>query len=328
MKKKYFSILIPLFVCLATYAQQDAQFSQYMFSPLFFNPGYAGSEGFSRFNLAYRNQWTGYNTSFESDGGGNPITPMFSFDAPIQSIRSGAGLLVLSDKYGPISNFQAQGSFAYHYPLRNGKLSIGIRGGVYAASIDRAKIRVRDPNDPIVIALTSENYSATALRPDMAFGIYYRTEKYYAGISVNHLTKSKINYGLTEIINALNNHLYITGGYTMELNYEMTFTPSVLIKSDLNTFSFDVNGLFTYNKDFWFGLGFRQGDAGIAMIGANMAKDKQGNKPLRVGYAFDFTIKGKDAKKPTSNEILLSYRLPSIPPLARQVTRTPRFRQQ
>ena len=328
MKKNYFILFILLLSAFTVQAQQDAQFSQYMFNNLFLNPATAGSEGFTRFGLMYRNQWTGYKSSFASDGSGNPETAMFSFETPIQSISSGAGLQVFTDKLGLFNNFQAQGSFAYHYPLRNGKLSLGIRAGIYASSIDQGRIRVADQNDPIVGKLLEGKYTASALRPDVSAGIFYRTEKYYLGASVSHLVTSKIHLGLVELQSPIVNHVFFTGGYTFELNYELVFTPSVLVKSDLNTLSFDLNGLFTYNRDFWFGLGYRQGDAGVAMVGANMGKDKQGNKPLRIGYAFDFTIKGTEAKSRTSNEIMISYRLPGVNPAKREITRTPRFRQQ
>ena len=167
----------------------------------------------------------------------------------------------------------------------------------------------------------------TATKPDLAAGIYYRTEKYYMGISINHLVHSKFSYGELSLTNALATHAYFTAGYNLDLNYEWVFTPSVLLKSDISTYQFDISGLLTYNRNFWGGLSFSQGDAAIVMIGANFGKDKQGNRPFRFGYSFDFIIKGYQAKSRTSSEIILSYRLPNFIPAARTITRTPRFRQ-
>ncbi len=325
MKKKYSLILIILFSGFffkSAFAQQDSQFSQYMFNTLFFNPAYAGSEGFSRFQLHYRNQWTGYSTSNSSDNLGAITTTNFSFTTPISRLRSGVGVYVNQDKNSPITNLDAQISYAYHYPLKNGKLSIGLRGGMYNNVTDFDKYRAVEPNDQLI-----STGRQTATKPDLAAGLYYRTEKYYMGISINHIVHSKFSYDKVSLINALATHAYFTAGYNLDINYEWVFTPSVLIKSDINTYQFSLSGLLTYNRNFWGGLSFNQGDAAILMVGANFGKDKQGNRPFRFGYSFDFIIKGYQAKARTSSELILSYRLPNFIPTARTITRTPRFRQ-
>ncbi|MBC8111955.1 MAG: type IX secretion system membrane protein PorP/SprF [Verrucomicrobia bacterium] len=334
MKRKFTLIIVlTVFYQTLTFAQQDAQFSHYMFNTLYFNPAFSGAEGFTRFQLTYRNQWTGYSTSFPDDNLGAITTTNFSFTAPIQRLRSGVGFYINADRNSPIRNLEAQLSYAYHYPIKDGKLSIGIRAGVYNLALDFDKYRAVTRPDPVLDIISPDGTYVqrgreTASKIDASIGVYYRTEKYYLGLSVNHLPKAQFQYQIENLQNALVNHAYFTAGVNLDLNYEWVFTPSVLVKTDINTYQFDVNGLFTYNKDFWAGLGVRQGEAANIIVGANMVKDKQGSKSLRLSYAFDFTIKGRDAKSATSNELLLAYRLPTMPPVARQTTRTPRFRQQ
>ena len=207
--------------------------------------------------------------------------------------------------------------------MKKGKLSIGVRGGMYNNVTDFDKYRAVDNPDK-AIPYTGRQ---TATKPDLAMGIYYRTEKYYMGISINHIVKSKFSYDIVSLTNALATHAYFTAGYHLDLNYEWVFTPSVLFKTDISTYQLDVSGLLTYNRNFWGGLSFRQGEAGVILIGANFGKDKQGNRPYRFGYSFDFIVKGYNAKSRTSSEVLLSYRLPNFIPTARTITRTPRFRQ-
>jgi type IX secretion system PorP/SprF family membrane protein len=317
--KKYGWMLILNMTSMPLFAQQDAQFSQYMFNTMYLNPAFAGAEGFTRFQIIHRSQWTGYKATY--DDGGAPTTTNFSVNTPLLRIRSGAGLHIVRDQLGPVTNLEAQATFAYHYPLKNGKLSLGIRFGVYSQALDFERFRAKDKDDYLLAGAKESQ-----IRPDMAAGIYYRTEKYYAGISVNHLVKPEFNYGIPSLSNALNNHVFATAGYNFDLNYSLVFTPSFLIKSDLNTWQFDVSGLFTYNQNVWGGLSFRQGDAAIIILGLNTLKDKNGTPLLRAGYAFDFIVKGKEAKNPTSNEIMLAYRLPDVKPTARTITRTPRFR--
>jgi hypothetical protein len=80
--------------------------------------------------------------------------------------------------------------------------------------------------------------------------------------------------------------------------------------------------LATYNQKFWGGLSFRQGDAAIILIGFNMMKDNA----LRIGYSFDYIISARAAKSPTSQEFMISYKLPAPTAGAKSITRTPRFR--
>jgi hypothetical protein len=94
------------------------------------------------------------------------------------------------------------------------------------------------------------------------------------------------------------------------------------VKSDFNTYSFEVSAVATYNEKFWGGLSFRQGDAAIVLVGVSLLKDNS----LRLGYAFDYIIKARALKRPTSNEFMLSYTLPPHTPKIKSITRTPRFR--
>ncbi len=300
---------------LNSFAQQDAQFSQYMFNNLFLNPAYAGVEGQTKFQLIHRSQWTAYQASF--DDGTAPITQNFSVSTPILRLKSGVGVHIVNDRLGPLTNLEAQVAYAYHFPIKNGKLSLGARGGVYSQTLNFDMYRAINPDDNIL-----QSGKESQIRPDMALGVFYRTEKYYTGLSINHIVKSEFDFGSDSLKNPLQNNLSFTAGYDYDLTYQIVLTPSVLVKSDFNTYSFEVSAIATYNDKFWGGLSFRQGDAAIVLVGVSLLKDNS----LRLGYAFDYIIKARPLKRPTSNEIMLSYTLP--PPVIRNkpITRTPRFR--
>jgi len=299
------------------FGQQDAQFSQYMFNTLFYNPAYAGVEGLTSIQLIARTQWTGFSTSFDG-GGGNPNTQIFSFNAPILKFRSGFGLYVLNDKLGPLNNMEAQASYAYHLGIKNAKLSFGIKAGIFSQVIDRDLYRPNVSPDPLV----DVDGEDSQIRPDLGFGIFYRAEKYYAGVSVNHILQSEFNFGIADSRNALEQHMIITGGYDYEFNYRLIITPSLLVKTDFNTYSFDLSVMGTYNEKLYGGLSFRQSDAMIIILGYSLLKDNS----LKVGYSFDIIIKGRDAKQPTSHEFLVTYTLPPVTAGGRKIIRTPRFR--
>lgn len=298
-----------------TYAQQDAQFSQYTLNTLFYNPAYAGVEGVTKITLIHRSQWFGYTPTF--DDGGAPNTQVLSLNTPLLRFRSGVGIHLVNDNLGPLNNLQAQASYAYHLAINESKMSFGLRVGMFAQSIDFDQYRWNNEDDPL-----RRFGKESQIRPDLAAGVYYRTEKYFAGVSFNHLIKSEFDFGLDTLRNALENHIYVTGGYDYEFTYDITLTPSILVKSDFNTYSFDVSLMGTYKDKLWGGLSYRQSDAAIAMIGYSLLEDNS----LRIGYAFDYIVMAQDAKQPTSHEILLSYSLPVVAGGGKKVIRTPRFR--
>lgn len=289
-------------------AQQDAQFSQYMFNSFYYNPAAAGIDGKTSFFLTHRTQWLGYTPTF--DDGGSPQTQMFSLTTPFVYIpNTGAGLYVVRDRRGPITSIEAQLAAAYYFTLFDkGKLSVGLRGGIYGQTIDGNTFRFVDENDPV--ATYWRGRRETALKPDLSFGAWYSQEEFYVGIAGNHLLGSQISFGLQDLINnALARNLYITGGYNYALNEDWLIQPSILIKTipeaTLKTTSIEISALAIYNQKFWGGLSFRQSDALIAMVGMYPLKDNS----MRVGYAFDYTVAGRQGKAPTSHEIFLSYAL-------------------
>lgn len=296
-------------------AQQDPQFTQYMFNTLYYNPGYAGVDGVTKLTAMHRTQWLGYQPTF--GGGGAPTTQIVSMNTPLFKINSGFGAYIVNDKLGPQNNLEAQASYAYHLGIKESKLSFGIRAGLYSQTIDFNQYKATDPNDPLLNATGKESQ----VRPDLAMGIFYRKEKYYAGVSFNHLIKSTFDFGLSQR-NALQTHMYVTGGYFYELNFDVRFQFMTLVKTDFIKTTFDVGGLAYFKDTMWGGLSFRQSEAAILILGYSLLKDKS----LKLGYALDYVIKDQQAKQPTSHEFMLTYELPVNPGSGKKVVRTPRYR--
>ncbi len=303
------------FFSLSTvFAQQDAQFSYYMMNKLYYNPGFAGTEGLTKITLIHRQQWAGYDGSF--DNGGAPTTQVFSVTTPIYKFKSGFGVHVVNDNLGPLNNLEAQVSYAYHLGIKNAKLSFGIRAGVYSQSIDKGMYRAIDSDDPVIL-----DASESQVRPDMAVGVYFRSEKYWAGLSFNHVLKSEFDFGV-DIRNPLENHAYFMAGYVHTVNFDLVLEPSLMVQTDFNEYSFILGGLAYYKDQMWGGVTFRQSEDINVLLGYNFLKDKS----LSFGYSFGYVIKDQEAKQPTTHEVLLSYQLPVVSGPSKRVVRTPRFR--
>ena len=91
--RKLFTIIAILITGLS-HAQQDAQYTNYMYNTLSFNPGYAGSRGSTSIFLSQRSQWVGFE--------GAPTTNSLSYHTPIGSSNVGIGLSFTNDAIGPV----------------------------------------------------------------------------------------------------------------------------------------------------------------------------------------------------------------------------------
>jgi type IX secretion system PorP/SprF family membrane protein len=315
VKKSILSGILVALVTLPLAAQQDPQFSQYMFNTIYFNPGFAGVDGVTRFSGVFRSQWTGYQPT--SYGGGAPTTEMISMTTPIYKLNSGFGAYISNDKLGPQNNLEAQASYAYHLGFKDSKLSFGVRAGMYAQSINTHLYQAIDPGDPLI----RDQGTISQVRPDLAAGIYFRKEKYYVGASFDHLLKSTFNFGVNQR-SSLQPHVYVTGGYFYEVNFDVKFQFSTLIKSDFTKTTTDVSAIAYLKDTMWGGLSFRPSDAAILILGYSFLKDKS----MKVSYSLDYIVSNQQAKQPTSHEFMLIYELPTNPGAGKKIVRTPRYR--
>ncbi len=312
--KKVILILVTC-ISLGAYAQQDPQFTQYMFNAFYYNPAVAGTEGVTKFTGLWRMQWVGYAPTYGD--GGAPVTQMISGQPALPLLKGGVGAYFVSDRLGPLTNTQIQASYAYHIDIKDAKLSFGLRAGMFSEQVDFGLYRATDPSDPL---LAGKSGKESQMRPDLGAGINYRKEKYYVGVAISHLTQPTYDFGLSQK-NQLKSHLYLNAGYYYDLNFDVKLQFVTLIETDLSKTSFDLGGLAYFRDVMWGGLSFRQSEAVILILGYSLLKDKS----LKLGYSLDYIIKDQQAKQPTSHEIMVSYSLP-VEMSGKKIIRTPRFR--
>ncbi len=298
-------------------AQQDAQFTQYMFNHVYLTPAAAGADGVTRATALHRSQWLGYQSTFGD--GGAPTSQLITFSTPIHKLKSGFGVYVLNDRLGPQNNLEAQAMYAYHLGIKeSSKLSFGIKLGMYSQSLDYDMYRAIDPTDPFLLDKTGKE---SQIRPDLGFGLMFRNEKFYGGVGFNHLLKSEFDFGVSQR-NALENHMNFTAGYFYEVNFDLQINPTALVKTDFNETSVDLAVIATLRNTMWGGLAFRSSEAVNLILGYAFLKDKS----LRLGYSVDFIVKDVNAKENFSHELMLSYELPVIAGGVKKIVRTPRYR--
>ncbi len=288
--KKLFILISLAFLALNVSAQQDPQFSQFWFTRMAINPGYAGANGAYCGTLIYRDQWAGF--------GGEPKTLLFSLDAPVYILHGGLGLVVSSDQLGFNTNRDFSLSYAYRAQIGNGRLGIGLSAGYYQQSIDGSKFIFNDLGDN---SIPTANVSAGTF--DLGFGAYYNTDNLYVGISSLHLQEGQISLatinGTTKT--KLARHYYLNGGYTFELTPTLDLKPAILVKTDAASTQADINADVVYNKQFWGGLSYRLQDAVVINLGLQITED------LKLGLAYDLTTSAIKTYSSGSYEVAINY---------------------
>ncbi|MEJ7646027.1 MAG: type IX secretion system membrane protein PorP/SprF [Chryseolinea sp.] len=315
MQGRIFYTLVLLMFSACAFAQQDPLFTQYMFNNLYMTPAYAGVDGVTKLTAVHRSQWLGYQSSFGD--GGAPTTQIVTFNTPIYKLRSGFGAYIMNDKLGPQNNLEAQVMYAYHLGIKETKLSFGVKLGMYSQTIDWDKYRAIQPDDPLL-----KNGKDSQVKPDLGVGVFYRAEKYYAGVGFNHLLRSKFDFGLDSARGALENHINVTGGYFYEVSFDLKVQFSAAVRTDLNKTQVDLAGIAHIKDTMYGGIAFRQSEAASLLLGYSLLKDKS----LKLGTAIDVIVKDRAAKEAFSFEFMLSYDLPVNPGSGKKVVRTPRYR--
>lgn len=302
---KSFLVVLISFLPLLGLAQQEPQFTQYMFNRLSYNPAYAGSNGAICATAFYRNQWMGLKLN---DIQGNPSTPQtlnFSIDAPISFLHGGLGATVISEKIGYWDQTFAKLDYAYRFELPTGNLAFGLEGQFFSSSIDFANLVGSDQlneldqigvtNDPILKDASQQNDFLF----DMAFGAYYQIPgRFYAGVSSSKLMETKSDKLKWED----KRNYYVIAGYewTVPAYPDFRVLPSMLLKTELSTFQLDATTLLEYKYMIWGGLNYRLQDAISILAGMTLGG-------FKLGMAYDIPTSKLSTQAYGSFELFLRY---------------------
>lgn len=280
------------FSCVAT-AQQEPQFTQYMFNRMSYNPGYAGSSGSICATAMYRNQWMGLKLDASAPGqtntGSTPTDILFTFDMPVQFLHGGWGLTFVSDKIGFHDNIEVDLDYAFRMFWGTGNLSAGAEINLFNSKLDLSSLigpddMTGDPSNPVGSSQDPllQGQTASAFMFDVSVGAYYQVPgKYYLGLSVKNLLGSHND----EIHFTNARTVYALGGYdyTPASSPSIRIRPSFLVKTaNFSIFQADVSCLVDYRNVVWGGLSYRVQDAFSLMAGVHWKK-------LRVGVSYDLT---------------------------------------
>lgn len=298
-------LLLLSFVLLSSlaYGQQEAQYTNFMFSKMAFNPGYAGIDESICATALHRQQWIGFNGP-----DGNSVAPQTSYltvNGLIKPLRSGVGLTVISDQLGFENNTGVKLAVSHHLNIGPGKLGIGLQAGFMNKVIDFTKFNPLEQGDELLQGGGQE----TSMNFDLAFGAYYKIDRVlYAGISSTQITEAETNFSGKLGNPEYKRHYYIMGGYFYQLpnNPSIELNPNLLVKTDFAAAQYDFNVLAWYNKKIYAGVNYRVQDAASLMAGYAMSGKLSG---LRGGISYDITTMalGRSGRSFGSAEVYINY---------------------
>lgn len=289
------TLLTTLIILTATtlFAQQDALFSQYMFNKMAVNPAYAGSRELLTADVLYRYQWVNID--------GAPKTLSASIHSPLNNPKLALGFNIYNDKISPMSYTGALATFAYRIIFPKSKLSFGIQAGFKNSGLLYNELNAQDTKDPFLI-----NQIENKIVPDANFGVYYYSDRFYAGLSSRQLLRNQSvtvtdSAGNTQFAKLLT-HFYGMVGGAIPLGDNVVFRPSMLAKYVKNAPpQLDVNASFLFIKVLWLGVSYRTEKAISFITEINIAQN------LRIGYSYDVWLNELKIYNRGSHEIRLSY---------------------
>ncbi|MDI5895450.1 PorP/SprF family type IX secretion system membrane protein [Flavobacterium algoritolerans] len=290
-------ILILLLLSGIVRAQQDAQFTQYMYNTINVNPAYAGSRQSMSVFALHRTQWVGLD--------GAPVTNTASINTPLTNTNMGIGVSIINDKIGPSDESNLAVDFSYSINTSEEfKLSFGIKASANLLNINFDKLNQYDAND-----YSFENNVDDKFSPNIGAGLYWYSEKTYIGLSAPNLLETKhfdkyAGIGANSYIAKERINYYLTAGHVFDLNYNLKFKPALITKLVQGApLQVDISANFLFNEKFTLGAAYRWSAAVSALVGF------QATDSWFIGYGYDLETTRLANYNSGSHEIFLRFEL-------------------
>lgn len=278
-----------------SFAQQDPQYTQYMYNTMSVNPGYAGQREVLSVTGLHRSQWVGID--------GAPQTQTLGIHSPLRNDKIGLGLSIVNDALGPVNEYYIDANFAYTIRLNESltKLSFGVKAGIHGLTSDWSQGVIQQVGDQTF----ADNLSIFS--PTIGAGLYLHNRKWYLGLSVpNFLSTEHFDDSQISIAKERMN-FYLIAGYVLDLGEHVKFKPAALVKAVSGApLIADLSANFLINNRFTIGAAYRWDDAISGLAGFQVTES------LYIGYAYDATTTKLNNYNNGSHEIMLRFELQKV----------------
>lgn len=276
---------------LVSQAQQDAQYTQYMYNTINVNPAYAGSRGVMSIFGLHRTQWVGLD--------GAPVTNAFSINTPLRESKLGMGVSFVNDRIGPTDENTLSADISYTVNTSDRfKLSFGIKGSLNIFNLDIGKLNIENQLDPQFQNMDNL-YS-----PNIGAGVYFHSDKTYFGFSIPNFFETKRYNDNSVAVTKERMTYYFIGGHVFDMSPDIQFKPAFLTKAvEGAPLQLDLSANFLFNEKFMLGAAWRWDAAWSAMAGFQVTDQ------IFIGYAYDMETTRLANYNSGSHEIFLRFEL-------------------
>ena len=313
-----------MIACMQVNAQQKPHYTQYILNQYIINPALTGIENYTDIKVSHRHQWAGINgapvttylTAHTSLGKKDYRTTATSFEVPGENPRGqryweeytaaephhGIGLQIVNDKTGPLGQFSAYATYAYHIGLSpRTSIAAGFGAGFSRVSLQTDKLQFAVPVDPAVYTSGTIN----KFKPDLTAGLYLYSADYFVGLSAQQIIPQKIDFTdntVKETGGRLVPHVFATTGYRFLLSEDFNVIPSVMVKYiNPMPLQVDVNAKLQYLDFLWLGASYRVKYGFAGMVGMNISNTVQ------VGYSYDYSTTALNNYSHGTHEFLIGF---------------------
>ncbi len=284
-------LILLMLVSLQISAQQDPQFTQYMYNTLTVNPGYAGSRGHLSILGMHRSQWVGIN--------GAPTSQVLAIDGPVAE-KVGLGVVATYDELGPSNELFLDANFAYTLPVgrNNERLSLGLKAGGRLFNVDFSEGLFQNPD------VAFQNNIENRFFPTIGAGAYYHTERAYLGFAIPNFFSEDHYDGETQEIATERLHYFLIGGLIRDLTADIKFKPAFFVKWVPGApIIADLSANFMIRETVTAGIAYRWDDSFSGLLGLQISPN------LNIGYAYDRTTTDLRNFNSGTHEVFLRFEL-------------------
>ena len=279
-------------------AQQDAQYTQFMYYKLGYNPAYAGAVESGTLHAIVRQQWLGFD--------GAPSSQILTFNTPFSANGTGLGLRAHRVTVGLEQQYNLEGSYAYRFALGRGhRFGIGVSASGRYFDVEYQNA---DPVQGGGIDTAIPGGNNSKILPNFGFGVYLDGPRYYLGVSLPRLLQNDIDLGSEEtVISREVRHFYFMGGIKLPVSEKIVLEPQLLAKYVTDApFDADFNVTAYLGTGLYGGLSYRLGGNGAGESASVMAGFRL-SEHLGMGLTYDLGLSDLNTAQNGSVEAMLRY---------------------
>lgn len=275
-------------------AQQESQYTQYMYNTLNINPAYAGSRECLSILAMHRSQWIKLE--------GAPVTNTVTLHTPLGvNQQIGLGVSFVNEKLGPSDENTISIDLSYNIPTSEKfKLAFGVKGTANFFNVDFNKLRTYEYD---VLQNGRQNID-NKFHPNIGAGIFFYSDKTYVGFSIPYMLEQKYYNNDIQYVAGDKMHYHFIAGQVFALSKSVDFKPALMLKAASGApLQIDVSGNFWFNKKLTLGVAYRVSAAASALAGFQISDS------WLIGYAYDKDVTHLGNFNTGSHELFLRYEL-------------------